>query len=209
MWWRVRCREGEGAWWRPGLRPACAAGGAWLRPHVNRLQALLSLRPSRTGPWGQLFSGDESGRRGGGGQQRNPLPPVPAVDREVAVLGEDRAGRVQFGHSDQACVREGHGDIAVFSHEAKDLVSVISEAKRRLDEAASDQGDHTFLPSGPETARQEASLCEHGFAGEQGWLDPGPLFQRPAVIPVVGIHERDQRSRIQDDVPDHSPNPCM
>ena len=124
-----------------------------------------------------------------------PINPEIGVGREQNRIGEG------FGHSDQARIREAHRNIRVFIHQPQDRLRVLVETKGGSQRTAAEeeaQGADAL------TSEEMERFRRGGFACEPWTREPGGLRDRPIMMPIAPIDEREDEARVNEDACGHS-----
>lgn len=101
--------------------------------------------------------------------------------------------RMQFAHSDQTEIREVGLAIRIPRRESGELRQMIIAIELERDEAFLDHREHER-----DTLKMESRLGEHGLAREQRLGQALSDLDRPVVVSVVSIRERDEKSGVGD-----------
>ena len=128
------------------------------------------------------------------------LPPLEAVDAEIAVERHHGAARVLFCHAHQAGVRQRHGHGRVSVHQGADGTGFRIQTKRYLQHAAFEQLQHSPGRAG-QAPQQEAGLGEHRLAGHQRRHQVREARLGPVVMAVAAVQQRDEWAGVENDAP--------
>ena len=119
---------------------------------------------------------------------------------------EDTAPISDLYQVDKTGIGERHWNVTVFPHEVEHASPVIRQSTSAFDHAPRQVVTH--LRNGPFAAPKEmASLGDDGFAGDQRQTYRLELLGCPSVMRLTRVECCDERTGIENDVPDQSPKP--
>ena len=125
---------------------------------------------------------------------RNYVPPPAAIDAEIGNVGCDyRVPWVQLAHADQAKVRKIGFAVSVARGKFGQPFDMIIQHKRGADELIADerQGDGA-------AADVKCRLGQYRFASQEGLCDARSDAERPFVMRIMPVPERDQKTGVRD-----------
>ncbi len=92
---------------------------------------------------------------------------------------------MQFRHSHEAGVGEGHRDVSILRYELDHRVYLAREGKGQIERPSSYDLENSTLATSREAAGEKARFDNHRVARKQRRLDRFPLFPYPPVVRVA------------------------
>jgi hypothetical protein len=119
------------------------------------------------------------------------LPPFSTVHEEIAV-GREYLTRIgEFGHANQARIRDAHRLVRVFPEETGDIGSMRVEHEIEPDDSALHETQNR-LDASPFRLQHERGSRKDGLARPQRMVEGAPALHGPRMMPVVSVQVRDQ-----------------
>src|SRR6266705_2408819 len=135
------------------------------------------------------------------------LSAVSAINAKVAVESENVTLGINLRHAHETRIGQRHRDTRVARHQLAECGRVIldfeGDAKQTVLNLLQDHGSADAPPF-----NQKAGFRNHRFAGQERWGQRAELLHRPGMVPVTRANHRHERSGIDQDIAQDSPNLC-